>query len=95
MNLKPLLLTFQLLCVGDAVSTHVILDHGGHEIIFPTQNPWAIDGLVAGQAVAVSYVFSKTDTRHPKLTRVALGGLIAVRVFAVIHNSIAVHQALH
>jgi hypothetical protein len=85
--MKPLLLTLNLLCGADAASTHAILTHGGTERLLPTQNVWAIDAAVAGEAAGTSLIGAWLDRqRHPKIARAFLWGAIGVRAYAVTHN---------
>ena len=85
--MKELILTFNLLCGADTVSTHIVLHQGGHEFVLPSQNPWVIDGMVAGQAVLGSYALTRLDRNgHPKLARVIGWTLVGIRAVAVVHN---------
>ena len=85
--MRPLLLTYALLCGADAASTHVMLNRGGQELWLPTQNPWAIDAIVGGQAVAAGLMLSWLDKHeHPKAARIIGWSIVGVRAVVVAHN---------
>lgn len=82
--MKGLILSWWLLCGGDAATTHYVLKTGGREVMLPTQNPYVIDGWVAAQAHAGSKLFGPKHTK----TSVGIGiGLMAWRGFVVAHNT--------
>jgi|KBSMisStaDraftv2_1062788.scaffolds.fasta_scaffold374837_2 hypothetical protein len=84
--MKPLLLSWWVLCGADAATTHHIVTTGGREVILPTQNPYAIDGVLLTQAFAADHALRNVARTHPRLA-IGLGvGLVAVRGFAVAHN---------
>ena len=88
--MKELLLTYTLLCGADAGLTHYGLAQGyTREAWLPTQNPWVIDGLVAGQATLAGWALSKQAKTHPKVARVIAWTIIGIRAGAVAWN---VHQ---
>lgn len=91
--MKPLILIFNLLCGADAATTHIALTHGAREVLLPTQNPWIVDGIVAGQAVATStIVHRRGKTRGITiLTWIAIGA----RGVAVANNIYQLHRQLH
>ena len=89
--MKALLLSWWLLCGADAVSTQHILAHGGREMLLPTQNPYAIDGVVFAQALAGDYAVRRLRQTHPRLAIGVAVGLTAFRGFATAHN---VHEVL-
>lgn len=87
--MKTLILTYVLFSGADAATTHYALNHGGHEVLWPTQNPWLIDGLTAGQAVGVSDALVHLHRRHPRLA-VGFGVVsVAIRGAVVVSN---IHQ---
>jgi hypothetical protein len=81
---KPLILSWWLLCGADAGTTHYVLKTGGVEVMLPTQNPYVIDGWIASQAYAGAKLFGPKRTK----TTTAIGiGLMAWRGFVVAHNA--------
>ena len=84
--MKTILLAYLLSCGADATTTTIVLKHGGREVELPTQNPYVIDGLTAGQAVGVAGMLVRLHRTHPKLA-VGMGLLsVGVRGFVVAHN---------
>ncbi len=84
--MKPLLLTFNLLCGADAATTHYGLTHGAREIVL-SQNPWVDDAAVAGGAITATYGLLWFDAHeHPKLARVLAWTAIGIRAAAVANN---------
>lgn len=81
------------LAAGDAVTGHVGLNRGAHEL-FMTQNPWVNDSIVAGEAATVVVGVEKLKHDHPKLTKGIIIGAIAFRGVVVVHN-IHVIQKVH
>jgi hypothetical protein len=81
-----LLLTLNILLGADAATTHGILSRGGREVLLPTQNVWAIDGIVAAEGVGMSYGLSKLAVEHPKLAKGLTWTLIGVRGAIVASN---------
>jgi hypothetical protein len=69
---KPLLLAFNILCGADAATSHHILSTGGQELVLPTSQPYAVDGLIAAQAVSTTIGLTKIHRTHPRLA-IALG----------------------
>jgi len=84
--MAPWLLAWNLLCFSDAATTHSILSAGGREVTIPTQQPWAIDGVVAAQAIAVDVTALKLRKNHPKAAWALVIGMTAARGFIVAHN---------
>lgn len=84
----PLMLTFWLGAVGaDCTSTHVVLNRGGRETVFPSQNPWVIDGVFGGSAVYTTYNLTKWREKHPKLVwTYVIAGTVA-HTWAAVHNT--------
>ena len=74
---------------GDAVSTHVALNHGAHELVM-TQNPAVDDILIGGQAVGGAILLARLHKTHPKTAIVA--GILAgsFRAYITYHNVLAV-----
>jgi len=86
---KVLLLAYLLSSGADAITTHYALNHGGREVMWPTQNPWLIDGLTAGQAAATTELVSKLHRSHPRLA-ITMGVIsVAIRGAVVVSN---IHQ---
>ena len=81
-----LLLTLNILMGADATTTHVMLNRGGREVLLPTQNPWAINGIVAGEATAMTFGLTTLSKEHPKLAKTLTWTLIGVRGAIVAHN---------
>lgn len=98
--MKPLLLTLNLLCGADAASTHVGLVQGRNATVtgtregfLPTQNPFVIDGIIAGQAVASSLALSWLDKHgHSRLARVIAWTSIGVHAVVVTRNIKAIRS---
>ncbi len=87
--MKILLLSYLLLSGADATTTHIALNRGGREVLWPTQNPYLIDGLTAGQAIGVTGLATTLHKGHPRL---AVGMLVVstvVRGVVVVSN---IHQ---
>lgn len=94
--MKPLLLILSLTYGADATTTHVAFaryPQQTHEQLLPTQSPWLIDGLIAGQAVGISVGLTKLDQTHPTLARVIGWTLVGVRAYAVGSNVRQLQQA--
>lgn len=98
--MKTLLLTLKLLCVGDAGTSHYILASGGREVVYPVQNPYALDAIIAGQCYVgqkgLTTLYNRRDVVHGETVgheRLAKGlaiTMIAVRGFAVYANTRAI-----
>lgn len=71
---------------ADAATTHVALQKGAVEVVFPTQNPWVIDGIVAGEAVTGHALTKHLYKDHPKLAVTIAIAATAVHGYAAIHN---------
>ena len=85
--MKIILFGIWLTCGFDAASTHYALTHrAALEVVMPTQNPYAIDGIVAGEAALTSLGLYHLNHNHPKLTRIAGWSMIALRGAVVVHN---------
>lgn len=83
-----LVLSWWLLCGGDAVSTTHILRTGGQEALLPTQNPVLINGIIATQA----YGGTKLLQQKKKTTTLIVIGMMGVRGYALYHNVRAIQQ---
>ena len=96
MCMFKLLFVFNVLCAADAATTHVALNRGAHEMMLPTQNPWAIDAMVASEAIGGDLLFVWLDRQgHPKLARGLVWAAIGLRAYAVINNARVLHQLGH
>lgn len=85
--MKPLLLTYALLCGGDSATTHYALAHGAREAWLPTQNPYAVHAMVGAQWGAVAYSMTKFDQQgRGKLARRVMWVAIAARAATVAYN---------
>ena len=85
--MKPLILTFWVLCGADAGTTHYALKHGAVEVVLPAQNPFVVDGIITGEAIAGSWVLHSLNRRgHARLARVVGWTLVGIRAYAVVHN---------
>ncbi len=87
--MKTLILTYILFSGTDASTTHYALNHGGHEVMWPTQNPWLVDSLTAGQAVGVALGLGQLHHTHPKLAVGLAVMAAAIRGTVVVSN---IHQ---
>jgi hypothetical protein len=93
--MKALLLAYLLSSGADAGTTHYALNHGGHEVIWPTQNPWLIDGLTAGQAVGVTGLGIKLHRTHPRLAITMAVISVGIRGAVVASNIYQVRKYAH
>lgn len=88
--MKPLLILFHLACGADAASSHLALhQHPGvvREQVLPTQNPWVIDGVVAGEAaVTTAGALWLRRHDHPKWAKGIVWLAVGVRAVAVAQN---------
>ena len=84
--MKTILLGIYLTFGADAATTQYALNHGGREVLIPSQNVYVIDGVVAGEAFMTSKALSKFNKEHPKAAKIVGIGMIAVRSFVVYHN---------
>lgn len=84
--MKPLLLTWWLICGADATTTHMGMARGYEERWLPASNPWVVDGMVAGQAALGTFAVRRLNRTHPRAARVLGWTLVGVRMFAVVHN---------
>ena len=85
--MKPLILTWVLMCGADAATTSAILNGGGREMVLPTQNPWVASAIIGGQATVGAITLSKLAIRHPKLARWVGWTIVGIRATAVVYNS--------
>jgi len=85
--MKPLLLALNLVCGGDAVTTHVALAHGAAEVLLPSQRPWMTTMMIAGESAGMSLGLSWLDRRHhPKAARVLGWTVVGIRGAVVLSN---------
>jgi hypothetical protein len=84
--MKPLLLSWWILAGSDAATTHYMLNTGGREVLLPTQNPVAIDGILGAQAWAADRSLRRLHATHPRLALAMGAGLVGVRAYVVQHN---------
>ena len=69
--MKPLLLAGWLVAFcGDAITTQKAMHQGAVEITMPTQNPVAINGILAGETLIGYWAYRKWHVSHPRLTRI-------------------------
>ncbi len=87
--MKALLLAYLLLSGTDATTTHIALNRGGREVMWPTQNPYLIDGLTLGQAVGVIGLVTTLHRGHPRLAMGMLVVSTVIRGAVVVSN---IHQ---
>lgn len=84
--MTPLLLTLNMFCAADAVTTHYALERGAHELVL-SQNPWVTDGIVAAQAVGVSILLARVGRKRPKLAKALGWTFVGARAAIVAHNA--------
>jgi hypothetical protein len=84
--MKPLLLSIFLSCGADATSTHLALTHGAHELVLPSQNPWVIDGIVAGESAAIAFGLHRLHKTHPKLAKALGWSIVGMRSSIAAYN---------
>jgi hypothetical protein len=86
-HVKGLLIAFNILCGGDSASTHVFINRGIREAVLPTQNPYAIHGIMAAKATGVSLASEFVKKRgNKKIAAAILIAGIVVEGYAVQHN---------
>lgn len=88
--MKSLILVLNLMAGTDTSLTHVALKNGAREVIYPTQNPYAIHGINLGQQLAFNYALPKM--KNKKLAKGIAIGLIIARGIAIINNVKVVNQ---
>jgi hypothetical protein len=72
---------------ADATTTHLALSRGGIERNpFYTQSPWTNDAIMAGEAVGMTLLAKKLAPSHPRWTKAAVVGGIALSGYAAMHN---------
>lgn len=84
--MKELLFALNAVLAADAASTHAVLARGGREVMMPSQNPYVIHGLVAGQAVGLTWGLRQAERSHPKGARIVGWTIVALRAAVVVHN---------
>ena len=85
--MKPFVLVLNLLCAGDAATTHVALSRGATEWVLPTQSPWMSTALIAGEAGGLSGALVWLDRRqHPKAARALAIAAIGIRAAVIANN---------
>ena len=85
--MKTILFGIWLTCGSDAATTHYALtQRNAKEVVMPTQNPYAIDGIVAGEAALTSLGLYHLNRKHPSIARVVGWSMIALRGAVVVHN---------
>jgi hypothetical protein len=84
--MKILLFGVWLSFGSDAATTHYALNHGGREVLIPTQNAYVIDAVAAGEALFASRALNKLNKTHPKAAKILGIGMIAARSFVVYSN---------
>lgn len=90
--MKPLMLSWWLLCGADAATTHHVLTTGGQEMLLPSQNPYVVDGMVLAQAAMGAYANRELRKTHPKIAMGVMIGMVAFRAFAVTNNTYQIIQ---
>ena len=71
----------------DAATTTVVLNHGGHEALLPTQNVAVIDAIVAAQAILEVRAIQKLRADgHDKLATRLAWTIVAIRAAIVVNN---------
>ncbi len=85
--MKSILLGIWLTFGTDAASTHYALtQRNAKEVVIPTQNPFAIDAIVLGEAGLASFGLNRLNHDHPKLTKIVGWSIIGMRSFVVTRN---------
>lgn len=85
--MKPLIFAIALSFGADAASTHVgRATERTREVLLPTQNPYVIDAIVAGEAIAVSLALNRLHKDHPKLATRLGWGIVGYRSTLAVHN---------
>jgi len=83
---KLALWTFLAGCGADAASTHyAITTSKGHEVVL-TQNPWADDTIIGGEAAVGALAFERLRRTHPKAATALELGLGAFRAAVAVRN---------
>lgn len=87
--MKPLLLVLNFLCAADATETHIALASGQiRERVIPSQNPYVVDGVLAGTAASASVGLHWLDTHeHPRIARILGWTFIGIRTSTVLYNA--------
>lgn len=84
--MRVLLVVLNMIYGADAATTTIIIHRGGREILLPTQNTMLCDGIVAAQAVGLSYLVHRMDKHHHKLAMTLGIEAAAIRGAIVAHN---------
>lgn len=85
--MKGILLASWIAAYGaDAATTHHALNHGAREVVL-TQNPWANDAIIGGQAIACWYLTRRFENGHPRLIKGLRIATVAVRGYVAVHNA--------
>jgi len=84
--IKPLVIAFNVLCAGDAATTHYALSTGKFQEQILSQSPWTDDAIIAGEATAMDLSILVVKRRHPKWALALLVVGVSIRGYAVAHN---------
>jgi hypothetical protein len=85
--MKTILLGVWLSFGSDAAATHyAITQRAAREVLIPTQSPWALDGIVAGEAALTSLGLYHLNHNHPKAAKLIGWSIIGLRSVVVYHN---------
>jgi hypothetical protein len=71
---------------ADAATTTYALNHGGREVLIPSQNIYVIDSVVSGEAWLTMKGLSRLNSKHPLAAKVLGVGMIGLRSAIVYHN---------
>lgn len=85
--MKTLLLTWVLVCGGDAGLTSYALTHGGQELMLPSQDPRVVSVMVGGQAAVGALAIHQLDRQgHSRWARIVGWTLVVARGAAISWN---------
>ena len=84
--MKILLFGVWLSFGSDAATTNYALNHGGREVLIPSQNAFVIDGVVAGEGLLSTRGLMRLNKTHPKLAKIVGISLIIARSAVVYSN---------
>lgn len=88
--MKPLILAIALSFGADAATTHVGLASGrARETLLPTQNPYVIDAIIAGEVIEARWSLGKMHEHHPKLALTIGWIAVGLRATVAVHNGLA------
>jgi len=78
---------------ADAGTTHYgLAKYGCCEVVLPTQNPWVVDGIEAGEITAGIWAFKRLYKHNRKMAVILLVGATIAHSAATVNN---VYQLQH